>query len=476
MRPRPLALTAAFAAAALALTGCAAKDDATADPAGAITVNATDTACEVSRTTAPAGQVKFTVTNSGSKVNEFYVYGEDDRVVGEVENISPGLTRDFLVDLSEPGTYQTACKPGMAGDGIRADFTVTGSAAAAPTSTDGTLAAAVTEYQAFVSHAVRRAARATPRSSSRWSRPARSTRPRRSTPSPARTGSGSSRWPSRSATSTRRSTAARRSSRRGCRSPATTASRRTCGSTACSPTPRPIADQLLTDVTELVEQGEGGRAQPAPARQRVQGAARRDGHRQDHRRGGALQPHRPVGLRRQLRGLAGRHRRAAPVPQGQEPGPAGDHRRARRPPSTSCIDTHKKGDGFVLYTALTPADVKALTEALDAFSEPVATVAGEVAGTVNGSTRRAVLATGAGAALAGAAAGLTYAAGPASAVGTAAGGCRGRRRSCPSAAPGRPASPPLRRTGCTWWRSTSSPTTATRCATCSPRGPSPPSG
>ena len=43
------------------------------------------------------------------------------------------------------------------------------------------------------------------------------------------------------------------------------------------------------------------------------------------------------------------------------------------------IDAHKQGDGFVLYTALTPADVKALTEALDAFSEPVATVAGEVA-------------------------------------------------------------------------------------------------
>ncbi len=152
MRRRPLPLTAAFAAAALTLTGCAAKDDATADPAGAITVNATDTACELSRTTAPAGQVKFTVTNSGSKVNEFYVYGQNDRVVGEVENISPGLTRDFVVDLSEPGTYQTACKPGMSGDGIRADFTVTGSAAAAPTSTDGTLAAAVTKYQAFVSH------------------------------------------------------------------------------------------------------------------------------------------------------------------------------------------------------------------------------------------------------------------------------------------------------------------------------------
>ena len=35
----------------------------------------------------------------------------------------------------------------MVGDGIRADFTVTGSAAVAPTSTDGTLAAAVTSYR-----------------------------------------------------------------------------------------------------------------------------------------------------------------------------------------------------------------------------------------------------------------------------------------------------------------------------------------
>ena len=125
MRPRSLVLAAALAVPALALTGCSAKDDAKAGGAGAITVNATDTACTLSRTSAPAGQVEFTVTNTGSKVNEFYVYGDNDRVVGEVENISPGLTRSFVVDLSDPGSYQTACKPGMAGDGIRADFTVT---------------------------------------------------------------------------------------------------------------------------------------------------------------------------------------------------------------------------------------------------------------------------------------------------------------------------------------------------------------
>jgi len=43
------------------------------------------------------------------------------------------------------------------------------------------------------------------------------------------------------------------------------------------------------------------------------------------------------------------------------------------------LETYRDRDGFVLYPALTPADIKKLTEALDAFSEPVATVAGAVA-------------------------------------------------------------------------------------------------
>ncbi len=43
------------------------------------------------------------------------------------------------------------------------------------------------------------------------------------------------------------------------------------------------------------------------------------------------------------------------------------------------LETYRDRDGFVLYPALTPADIKKLTEALDAFSEPVATVAGVVA-------------------------------------------------------------------------------------------------
>jgi iron uptake system component EfeO len=116
--------------AGLALTSCQAKEQASAsDPAkGAsdITVTASDTACELSGTEGATGANTFVITNNGNKVTEFYVYGEGERVMGEVENISPGLQRKLIVQLGEPGTYQTACKPGMVGDGIRSEFKVAG--------------------------------------------------------------------------------------------------------------------------------------------------------------------------------------------------------------------------------------------------------------------------------------------------------------------------------------------------------------
>ena len=134
----------------LATAACSGADGtAPTSGKGPIAVEATDTTCKVERTEAAAGTIEFTVRNTGSKVNEFYVYGEGDQIMGEVENITPGLTRTFHVDVSTPGKYQTACKPGMKGKGIRADFTVTGTAASqAP---DAAMAAAVTQYQTFVS-------------------------------------------------------------------------------------------------------------------------------------------------------------------------------------------------------------------------------------------------------------------------------------------------------------------------------------
>ena len=113
-----------------------------------INVEATDSECEVSATKLDAGPLTFKVTNGGSKVTEFYVYAEGDRIMGEVENIGPGLSRNLVVDLPK-GTYEGACKPGMAGDGIRQTLTVTGEPAKKLSDSEE-LKAAAKSYERYV--------------------------------------------------------------------------------------------------------------------------------------------------------------------------------------------------------------------------------------------------------------------------------------------------------------------------------------
>ncbi|WP_028472160.1 iron uptake system protein EfeO [Nocardioides alkalitolerans] len=124
---RTLAVVAAAAPLALLVAGCTENvdpDDA-AEGTRALSVTASDDGCEVSATDAPAGTLTFDVTNSGDEVTEFYLLdGDGLRIVGEVENIAPNTSAKLTVNAVE-GDYQTACKPGMVGDGIRADFAVT---------------------------------------------------------------------------------------------------------------------------------------------------------------------------------------------------------------------------------------------------------------------------------------------------------------------------------------------------------------
>jgi iron uptake system component EfeO len=119
----------------------------------ALTVESSDTDCSVSAAEAPAGTLTFDVTNTGSQVTEFYLLGEDGlRIVSEVENIGPNLNREMTVNAPE-GAYFTACKPGMKGEGIRADFTVTASkdGATEVTADDQQLIdQATTNYAAYV--------------------------------------------------------------------------------------------------------------------------------------------------------------------------------------------------------------------------------------------------------------------------------------------------------------------------------------
>ncbi|MFC4693976.1 iron uptake system protein EfeO [Geodermatophilus arenarius] len=153
MRDRRLPLLTAGLLAALTTAACSSADggsgaaSAGGEAADTVAVAATDDACDVASSELPAGTHSFAVTNSGDQVTEFYVYAEGDRVMGEVENIAPGLTRELLVELPA-GSYETACKPGMVGDGIRGDLTVTGEARSL--SEDETLAQASADYQRYV--------------------------------------------------------------------------------------------------------------------------------------------------------------------------------------------------------------------------------------------------------------------------------------------------------------------------------------
>ncbi len=120
----------ALASIAVALTLSACGLTETNVPAasggdGEITVTSTEDACTLSESEVGSGNLSFRVRNEGNEATEFYLYAADGlRIVGEVENIGPGLTRDLVVGAT-PGDYITACKPGMVGDGIRGAFTVT---------------------------------------------------------------------------------------------------------------------------------------------------------------------------------------------------------------------------------------------------------------------------------------------------------------------------------------------------------------
>ncbi|MEV4172301.1 iron uptake system protein EfeO [Nonomuraea sp. NPDC049709] len=138
----------ALALAALAACGSGGTPAPSGSAApGKVAVAANDTECKVAATEVAAGTTTFAITNGGTKVTEFYVYAPGDRVMAEVENIVPGLTRELIAELPA-GAYETACKPGMVGKGIRNALKVTGEHK--PLNADAKLAEATRSYQRYV--------------------------------------------------------------------------------------------------------------------------------------------------------------------------------------------------------------------------------------------------------------------------------------------------------------------------------------
>ncbi|WP_296605010.1 iron uptake system protein EfeO [Nocardioides sp.] len=126
-KPLLVALVAALPLFAACTENTDRSEAADGGESRTITVTSTDDGCDLSATEAPSGTLTFEVANKGSAVTEFYLLGEDgQRIVGEVENIGPQLSRELVVS-APAGSYVTACKPGMKGEGIRDDFTVTAS-------------------------------------------------------------------------------------------------------------------------------------------------------------------------------------------------------------------------------------------------------------------------------------------------------------------------------------------------------------
>ncbi|HHW50824.1 MAG TPA: PbrT family lead (Pb2+) uptake porter, partial [Pseudoclavibacter sp.] len=75
--PRIGTTLALVPAVALLLSGCVPNTTTASDGAAAIDVAIDDTSCVVSATTATSGTVTFTLTNSGTDVNEFEILAED---------------------------------------------------------------------------------------------------------------------------------------------------------------------------------------------------------------------------------------------------------------------------------------------------------------------------------------------------------------------------------------------------------------
>jgi iron uptake system component EfeO len=164
VRPAPrrwLAAPTLLAASALALTACGSSPSTGAAPApapsadagpGAVTItlanNAGSDSCAPDKSSIPAGPVTFTVKNeSAAGITEVELL-KDQRILGEKENLAPGLAPVTFTVTLDGGDYQIYC-PGAGEDHV--PFTVTGQAAAVPTgSAQSILQNGTKDYGAYV--------------------------------------------------------------------------------------------------------------------------------------------------------------------------------------------------------------------------------------------------------------------------------------------------------------------------------------
>jgi iron uptake system component EfeO len=103
-----------LAALALLAAGCGSGEDT---PAGAKTLSfeLTDAGCDPHVAAAPAGPITFEIAGGSSSVTELEVL-DGEKILGERENVTDGLTDSFSLDL-EAGEYTLRCTGGSDEDG-----------------------------------------------------------------------------------------------------------------------------------------------------------------------------------------------------------------------------------------------------------------------------------------------------------------------------------------------------------------------
>jgi iron uptake system component EfeO len=150
---RAAVAVAALAVPALLAAGCgsgsgssATSTSSEASPAAhnSLSVSITDAGCDPSKLTVAAGPTTFEVENKGAtKVTEYEVL-DGTRILGEAENLAPGLSGTFSLTL-KPGTYELYCPGGTSSDRGTLEVTGSGAAAASSLSTQ-----AVVAYRRYV--------------------------------------------------------------------------------------------------------------------------------------------------------------------------------------------------------------------------------------------------------------------------------------------------------------------------------------
>jgi iron uptake system component EfeO len=147
--PLLIAATGLLASACVSQSSTAAGGSNPSSAAGAgngdVTIKLTSSGCEPSPKSVSAGVVNFTVSNSGAdSVSEAELLS-GGRMLGEQENLSPGLSGGFSLRLDN-GSYQIYC-PGASQE--KFDFAVTGTSTAS-WKDNPALVTATTDYATWI--------------------------------------------------------------------------------------------------------------------------------------------------------------------------------------------------------------------------------------------------------------------------------------------------------------------------------------